>query len=184
MMAKAILTGLILSVFGVANAAEPKAKGPYIGAAAGLSIFDDDGSFGAAFGDDEDTSLQVYGGYKFLKYFAVEARYADFGTFSDSFNNSVDLSSLSVHAVGIIPFGTSGWELFGQVGYGKIKQEASGFYDEDDNAGSAGIGVRWFINPTFAVAAQIDAYVWQNDDIGDAYDLSVGTNQIGVLFIF
>jgi len=135
------------------------------------------------FFDDEDTSLQVYGGYKFLKYFAVEARYVDLGSFSDGVDD-LDLSGFSVHAVGIIPFGSSGWELFGQLGYGKINQKISGFYDEDDNAGAGGIGVRWHINPKFALAAQVDVYVWQNDDIGSAYDLSVGTNQIGVLFIF
>jgi hypothetical protein len=105
------------------------------------------------------------------------------GSFPDGVDD-LDLSGFSVHAVGIIPFGSSGWELFGQLGYGKINQKISGFYDEDDNAGAGGIGVRWHINPKFALAAQVDVYVWQNDDIGSAYDLSVGTNQIGVLFIF
>ena len=79
--------------------------------------------------------------------------------------------------MGFIPFGESGWELFGQIGVAQIKQSVS-FGSEDDSAGTAGIGVRWHINPKIAVAAQIDAYVWQNDFIGSEYDLSVGAEML------
>jgi OOP family OmpA-OmpF porin len=178
----ALIVVLLLGLSAAANAAEPKAKGPYAGASYGLSVFDDDGATGGSYLDDEDTAFQVYGGYKFLKYFAVEARYIDFGSFSDGFD-SLDLSAVSLHAVGIIPFGTSGWELFGQLGYGKITQKVLD-YDRDDNAGSGGIGVRWYLNPSFAFTAQINVFVWQNDDIGDYYDLSVGANQLGIQFNF
>jgi hypothetical protein len=172
----------LLGVFGVANAAEPKANGPYVGTSYGISIFDDDGASGGGYLDDEDTAFQVYGGYKFIKYFAVEARYMKLGSFSDGFD-SLALSATSLHAVGIVPFGTSGWELYGQLGYGKVKQKLFD-YDVSDNAGSGGVGVRWYLNPSFAFTAQINVYVWQNDDIGDYYDLSVGANQLGIQFNF
>ncbi len=176
MVKNTILAALLLVVCGVTNADEPKARGAYIGGSIGASTFDDDGLTGG-FLDDQDSSVQLYGGYKFFKYFAVEARYADLGSFSDGIN-TLDITALSVHAVGIIPFGTSGWELFGQLGLAQINQEVSGFGDQDDTGGAAGIGVRWHINQNIAVAAQIDAYVWQNDSIGSIYDLSVATNQL------
>ena len=176
MVRNVILVTLLFVAAGVANAAEPKAKGAYIGASFGASVFDDDGAIGGFF-DDEDTSKQVYGGYKFFKNFAVEGRYSDLGSFSDGFD-SLDITALSIHAVGIIPFGTSGWEIFGQLGFAQVNQEVSGFGDEDDTAGSAGIGVRWHINESFTVGAQIDAYAWENDDLGSLYDFAVATNQL------
>jgi hypothetical protein len=178
----AIIVVLLLGLSGAANAAEPKAKGPYVGALFGISIFDDDGATGGAYLDDQDAAFQVYGGYKFFKHFAIEARYTDFGSFSDGFDN-LDISATSLHAVGIIPFGSSGWELFGQLGYGKVTQNVSD-YEADDNAGAGGIGVRWYLNPSFALTAQISVYVWQNDNLGDYYDLSVGANQLGIQFNF
>lgn len=177
MVRNTILAALLLFVCGVATAAEPKARGAYIGGAVGASTFDDGGALAGQFFDDQDTSFQVYGGYKFFKYFAVEARYVNLGSFSDGVD-SLDITAFSVHAVGVIPFGTSGWELFGQLGLGQVNQEVTGFIDEDDSAGAAGIGVRWHINESFAVAAQIDAYAWENDTLGLPYDFSVGTSQL------
>ncbi|MCJ7558626.1 MAG: outer membrane beta-barrel protein, partial [Gammaproteobacteria bacterium] len=52
-------------------AAESKASGGYIGGAAGMSRFDDDGAFDGFSFDDSDTALAIFGGYKFGKYFAL-----------------------------------------------------------------------------------------------------------------
>jgi len=175
-MARNVILVTLLFVAAGANADEPKARGAYIGASFGASVFDDDGAIGGFF-DDEDTSQQVYGGYKFFKNFAVEGRYAELGSFSAGFN-TLDITALSVHAVGIIPFGTSGWELFGQLGVAQVNLEVTGLGDGDETAVTAGIGVRWHINQSFTVGAQIDAYVWQDDDLGSQYDFSVGTNQL------
>ena len=112
----------------------------------------------------------------------IEARVADLGSNSDG-SDSLDLSSLSIHALGIIPFGQSGWELFGQIGVAQIEQSVSGF-GFDDSAGTAGIGVRWHINPKITVAAQFDAYVWQNDLVGSEYDLSVSAEMLSFQFNF
>jgi hypothetical protein len=111
MIKKMMMTCMLLVVCGAVNAAEPKVRGPYIGGAYGISTFDDDGGF-TSLGltlDDEDTSLQLYGGYKFLKHLAVEVRYVDLGTF-DLAPIDLDVTAISVHAVGIVPFGESGWE--------------------------------------------------------------------------
>lgn len=176
MLKKILLATLLMTASLVAQADEPKSKGAYIGASVGLSIFDDDNGLGI-FNDDEDTAFQGYLGYKFFKYLGVEARYADFGGFSDGFD-TLELKSRSIHAIAFIPFGTSGVEMFGQLGLAEIDQSVAGFGSEDDSALSGGIGVRWHVTPAFVVGAQIDAFVWENDNLGSGYDLSLATNQL------
>jgi len=118
-------------------AAEPPARGFYVGGSAGITELDDDGlasSVGIDL-DDSDTSFGIYGGYKILKYLAVEGRLVNLGsyTLSDSFSpasEDIDLSVLSAHVVGIVPFGASGWEIFGQLGLGRLNIDTD-FGDED-----------------------------------------------------
>ncbi len=107
MLGKIILGSVLLGFCGFATAEESKSSGGYIGGAFGVTIFDDGGFFAGLNLDDQDKSLQVNGGYKILKHFAVEARYVDLGTYSVQ---GVDLeaTATSVHAIGIIPFGDSG----------------------------------------------------------------------------
>ena len=165
-------------LFGTAQAAEPLERGGYFGGGGGTSVFDDDGASGGSF-DDTDTALMLFGGYKFLKHLSVEGRYANFGSFE-----GLDASALSVHAVGIVPFGTSGWELFGQLGLGSVKLEFGGFGDEDYSAVAGGIGIRFNPTPNFAVGIQTDVYVFEDDDLGSTYDLSVGGTMLTGHFLF
>ncbi len=185
MVIKLIFICVLLAVCGVVNAAEPKATGAYIGGAYGISTFDDDGAFsnlGLTF-DDEDTSLQLHGGYKFMKYLAVEARYADFGTFTLG-PVGLDITAISIHAVGIIPFGQSGWELFGQLGLGTVTADIAGIEDVDETAVAGGIGLRYSLTQTFSMSVQTDVYVWEDDSLGTVHDLSVGGTQLAIQFIF
>jgi OOP family OmpA-OmpF porin len=175
MIRKSLLTLLLLTVSATASAEAPKSNGAYLGISAGVTLADADGAF--FFEDDQDTTVQLYLGYKFIKYFALEARIADFGSYSDGFD-SIDISTMSIHAIGIIPFGESGWEMFGQIGAAKVEQSVAGFGSDDDSAATLGLGVRWHINPKIAVAIQVDAYVWQNSNIGSEYDLSVGAETL------
>ena len=159
MIRKALVAFLLLTVSATASAEAPKANGAYLGVSGGVAIADADGALFLA--DDEDVTVQVYLGYKFIKHFAMEARFADFGSYSVG-SSYFDLSSLSIHAIGIIPFGESGWELFGQIGAAKIRQSSTSGSDKD-SATTLGLGVRWHINPKIAVGIQVDAYVWQDD---------------------
>lgn len=142
------------------------------GVSGGVTLADADGAF--FFEDDQDSTVQAYLGYKFIKHFAIEARIAYFGSYSDGFN-SLDLSSMSIHAIGIIPFGESGWELFGQIGAAKIRQSSARGSDKD-SATTLGLGVRWHINPKIAVGIQVDAYVWQDNRSVAAETLSFQVN--------
>jgi hypothetical protein len=190
---KALIVSILLLASGVVAAQGAKEKGGYIGGAFGVTEFDDDGLFDGSgvVVDDKDSSIQLYGGYKFLKYFAVEGRLIDLGsyTFSDQFNPSsniaVDTTAITVNAVGILPLGSTLWELFGQLGFGQINFEATGLGDEDETVGSAGVGVR--VTPTehFSIALQVDAYAWEEDAFaGQTFDMSIATTQVAFQYNF
>ena len=95
---------------------------------------------------------------------------------------------MSVHAVGYIPFGSSGWELFGQLGLGRLNIDTNCCGDEDETVGSAGIGVRWYPITNLGLSLQVDAYAWEDDSFedigGPSYDLAIGTTQLAVHWLF
>lgn len=159
----------------------PKTNGVYIGLSGGSAVFDDD--INSGFYDDTDTAFQGYVGYKFFRHFGIEGRVANLGGYSDGFD-TLDISSVSVHAVGFIPFGETGLELFGQAGFARVNEEISNFFDQDETAYTLGFGLRWHINQNFAIAGQIDAYAWENDFAGSDTIPSVGTNMLSVQLNF
>ncbi len=183
MVRKVILGFVLLSFCGFAAAEGSKASGGYIGGGIGISVFDDGGMFAGLVVDDQDTSLNIHGGYKFLKHLAVEARYVDLGTFSVDLT-SIDGTAMSVHAIGIIPFADSGWELFGQLGFGTLEISSPGFTSIDEDVIAGGIGVRYSPSRNFSLALQTDVYVWEDVSTGFAYDMSVGGTQLNAQFIF
>lgn len=168
----------------VATAAEPPDRGFYVGGSVGVGSFDDDGAFSSDSFDDSDTAFTIFGGYKILKYLAVEGRLSSLGSYSVN-STDLDVTGYSLHAVGILPFGQSGWELFGQLGIGSVNIDVGGFGDEDNTVGSAGLGVRFYPTPHLAISLQTDAYAWEEEDFLDRnYDLAVGATQLGVHYIF
>ena len=87
----------------------------------------------------------------------------------------------------LIPFGDSGWELFGQLGLGTLSVKASGpggFADIDEDVFSGGVGLRFSPTENFSLAVQTDVYVWEDDSTGFVYDMSVGGTQLSAQFIF
>lgn len=152
-----------------APAAEPEARGFYVGVMGGRTEFDDDGICGEWSDEcsESDSGYGVFAGYKVVKYFAVEARYSDFGIF--------DATAFSAHAVGIIPFGASGWEVFGQIGLGTLDDY------ETETVGSAGLGVRFHPTPNLAFSLQTDAYVWE--EFEDYYP-GYGATQVAIHYLF
>lgn len=179
MLKSVIASAALLTLFSSAVAEPSKEKGFYLVGAGGQSVYDEGGSF-LNFGDDEDSSLQFAAGYKFLKHFAVEARYADFGTFEVVFQD-IEVKARSIHAVGIVPFGQSGWEFFGHIGLGTVERRQPGFGNFDDSAMAGGIGFRWYPVPNVAIGIQTDVYAW--DDNND-WESSVGANQFSFQVLF
>jgi hypothetical protein len=181
-MFKKFMLVSVLSIAAVAaNAAEPPQRGGYIGGAFGSSLFDDDGAFFGLDFDDRDQSFQGHGGYRFSRYFAIEGRYTNYGTFTLE-TVDLDATAVSVHAVGIIPFGSSGWELFGQFGVGSLKVD---FLDTDETQTTfaGGIGVRYYA-PNLSIGVQTDVHVWEDEFLGFEYIPGVGATQIAVQLSF
>jgi hypothetical protein len=145
---RAILAACLLLAGAGALAEAPDSRGFYVGGMAGATTFDDDGVFSGYRLDDSDVGFALFGGYKFFRYLAVEARLSDLGSYSvqDPFNGGradFDAAAISAHVVGIIPFGTSGWELFGQLGIASLRLDADCCGDDDQAAGNAGLGVHY-----------------------------------------
>jgi len=173
----------LLTASGLVSAGAVNDRGAYIGGAFGITSFEDDGAFAGQQFDDSDTSLQLYGGYKFLRYFSLEGRLLSLGSYSLG-PTEIDATAFSVNAVGIIPFGGSGWELFGQLGLGQINLDVSGFEDEDETIGSAGIGVRFTPTEHFSIALQTDAYAWEDNNLGTTYDVGIVATQVAFQYNF
>ena len=182
MIRQSLLIALLVLSWGVADAAAPEEKGAYIGAGFGSTTLDDDGLFSGLAFDDSDSGFAIFGGYKFFKHLAVEARYADFGTFTID-GLGVDASVVSVHAVGIIPFADSGWELFGQLGLGTVDISIPGD-STSESVGSAGLGVRYSFSENLSLGLQTDAYAYEEVDFGFTYDIGVVQTAVTIKFSF
>lgn len=182
-MLKSIALCLVWMTLAVTSAfaAAPKESGFFIGAMAGSSEFDDDGAFSWTEFDDTDGSVIAFAGYKFMRHFAVEVRYGDLGTYSvegGPFSGEFDVTVFSGHVVGLLPFGESGWELYGQIGLGNLDIDCRGCGSE--TAGAAGLGIRFSPIPKLAIGLQVDAYAWEEGP----FDFAVSTGQFVVQYIF
>jgi OOP family OmpA-OmpF porin len=169
-----------------AVAAEPPSRGFYLGGNVGVATLDDDGMFAGLQFDDSGTSYGVYGGYKILKYLAVEARFSNQGSYSiggGGLQDDLDATAYSAHIVGIVPFGTSGWELFGELGIGNVKLDSECCGSDDSSAASAGIGVRYYPTPHLGIAIQTDAYAWE-ESVNGTRDVGIAATQLAVHYLF
>lgn len=184
MLRRIVLAAIVLAVSAAAGAAEPTARGLYAGGSVGTSIFEDDGTFFGLDFDDSDTAFQGHLGYKFLRFFAVEGRYTNYGTFSVE-SQEFDVTAASLHAVGIIPFGRSGWEMFGQLGVGSANMDFESFGDDDQTTFAGGLGVRYYPAQSVSIGVQTDVHVWEDDSFDDfSVTPGVGATQLTLQFAF
>ncbi len=99
--------------------------------------------------DADDNNWKIFGGWRFLKFFGVEAQYVDFGDFSERISGSqfdAEASSVDVFAVGSIQF----WrvDLFGKAGYS--------FWDVETNLGDDdGTDFAWGVGGAFRITKRI-----------------------------
>lgn len=170
-------------------AAEQEPRGFYAGAMAGVTTFDDDGMFNGYKLDDSGVGYAVFGGYKFFRYLAVEARLSGLGGYrvKDPYyglSEDFDVAAISAHVIGIVPFGKSGWEIFGQLGLGSAQIDTDCCGDDSQTVGSAGLGVRYYPTPHLGISLQTDAYAYEEDSGWDTYDVGVVATQLGFQYIF
>lgn len=173
----------LLAASANAAAAQSDTRGFYAGVVAGASTLEDDGLFAGFNFDDSGNSYGFVGGYKFFRYLAAEVRVQNLGSYSVE-GESFDVTGVSAHAVGIVPLGRGGWELFGQLGVGSLRFDSDCCGGGNSTAGSAGLGVRYYPTAHLGLSLQVDAYAWQEDGYYDTYNVGVRTAQLGVHYLF
>jgi len=158
-----IFIALTLALTGVANA-EIKEKGGYIGGSLGYGGYKD-GNFDGYAKDRDAVYYGIYGGYKFMKYFALEGRITNMGEYDlqepgDGPESKIRYDALTINGVGILPLGSSNWELMGQLGIGNGRYKVTGeeYADGNETIYSIGAGVRWTPTPGFTTQFSLDGY--------------------------
>ncbi len=192
MAALVISTLLCLSAQSAVANDRYKATG-YVGGALGLTKDNKDGLEDIAnqFGvtkEDEDTALQIFGGYRFNKYFAIEGKLANLGeyTISDCCDNIViEGRAVSVDAALIIPFGNAPLDLQAQVGLAiasiDVKSNFGVNEDSSETGGHAGLALRWHASPTVTTRVGIESWVFDSDD---STEINVTAISIGAQYNF
>lgn len=120
--------------------AAPASPGWYLGVDAGrseLTVAGRSALFPEPQADQSDTAFALHGGYRFTRYFAVEASYADLGTFDytvecpavcipEAFPRQVDASidRLDVALLGIVPFSERA-EVYARVGMAQTQVDVT-----------------------------------------------------------
>ena len=136
----------------------------YIGASAGQGN-QEVGTF-----DEADTAFKVFGGYRFIKFFGVEADYRDFGA-PETQGVEVDSTAFDLWAVGVIPI--ANFELFGKAGVTSWESEITGQPDQDGSDLAYGVGAAWKISK---IAVRLEFEMFDVDgDSGVDTDVNMAT---------
>ncbi|MGE0741328.1 MAG: porin family protein [Hyphomonadaceae bacterium] len=106
-------------------------------------------------------------GYRFNPNFAVEGEGA-LGVDDD--DNAELNSTYGAYAVGIVPVGTSGFDVFGRAGYQQFDVERTVGPDIDDGGFSYGAGVGWRLGSGFGLRADYTRTEVDEEDV-DAISL-------------
>jgi hypothetical protein len=163
-----ILVSILIFMSGNAIAEESKELGVYIAGAGGWTKWDDDNSILEDYCcmDSEDMAFQVSAGYKFNRYFALDARYTWLGEYGVVVEH-IDFAAWSVNGVGILPISNNGWELFGQLGLGQIDGSGRDIGHDKEGMWTIGGGVRYSLNQQLSLSGQLDAYSFNTNKWGD-----------------
>ncbi len=139
-MQRFLIAALTASVLATAPAFADNDRGAYIGVGVGQFNIKSDLDLGETPGesverfDSDDTSLKLFGGWRFNRYLALELAYIDLGSLEDRIAGlPVDLSieGFAPYVVGTLPLGI--FELFAKVGYF--------FYDAEAGVGGSNSGL-------------------------------------------
>src|SRR5262245_46950923 len=107
-------------------------------------------------------------GYRIGPHFAVEGE----GTAGVNDGDDASLNSaIGVYGVGIMPIGSSGFDVHGRVGYNQLDIERDAAPDIDDGGISYGGGIGYNFTPSLGVRAD---WTRTETDDGDAVGVSLG----------
>ncbi|MFY0991751.1 outer membrane beta-barrel protein [Halomonas sp. C05BenzN] len=178
-------------------------EGPYLGAGIGHAKldFDIEGfyrdlGFPNVSSDDTDVSYKLFAGYQFNPYFAVEAGYVDFGSFTASstatdFSGNAKLSvdGFTAALVGKLPI-QSGFSVYGKLGMvawdADLKESASfmgmsasASYGEDGTDPFYGIGAEYVVDQIM-MRAELERY--DISESGEDFTIDMISASIGYRF--
>jgi outer membrane protein with beta-barrel domain len=171
------LIGVIVVVLAMATSAS--LAGPlYFGASVGeTKIKAEESGFNF---DGSATSYKIYAGYRFFKFFGVEASYLDFGSPDDSSGGtdvSVSATGWDAFAVGVLPFGKH-FEIFGKYGlvFWNSDTDVSGSGTNSDSGNDTvyGAGLAFIFGKHLGVRGEYERYNIQNTDSVDI--VSIGAD--------
>ncbi|WP_395648182.1 outer membrane beta-barrel protein [Terricaulis sp.] len=130
-------------------------------AGAGYTQYDPDGA-------DETGGVTGRLGYRMNPNFAVEGE-GTLGT--DEGSNSELNSAVGAYAVGILPIGSSGFEVHGRAGYNHLDIDRDAAPDLNSGGFSYGAGVGWQATQRIGIRAD---WTRTDTDDGDADGISLG----------
>lgn len=120
--------------------------------------------------DNADSVGGVTGrlGYRVNPNFAVEGE----GTVGVSDGDNADMNhAVGIYGVGILPIGSSGFDVHGRVGYNQIDIERDAAPDIDDGGVSYGAGIGWNVANNVGLRAD---FTRTETDAADADAISLG----------
>jgi OOP family OmpA-OmpF porin len=202
---------LMLGVMVSAAAAADDNNGWYVGANAGQSrakiddpriagdLLEEGFDTTALKNDDLHLGYKLFGGYQFVKYFALEAGYFDLGKFGFTANTlppvgltgHVKLQGADIDAVAILPF-TPSFAAFGRIGYDYAfaKDAFAGSGDvivqdperrEHGGNYKFGLGLQYQLTRLLGLRAEGERYR-VDDGVGNKGDIDLYS--VGVVFRF
>ena len=172
-MSKYWITPLVIALGLVGtSSAVAKDTGPFFGLGVGQSNLESGptGITGLEF-EADDIGYKVFGGWRVLKNFAVEASYFDYGSLDDQVlgvNVGTNLTGFNAYALGFLTLGPV--DVFGKAGmvFWDVEADAMGVSTEDDGNDMAyGVGVGATLG-SFGIRGE-----WEQFDIEDTDDVSM-----------
>lgn len=136
--------------------------GFYVGAGIGDFSVEVDGF------DGSDTGYKVFGGYQFMRFFAVELEYIDGGTVEDG-GLEIDVSGFNLSAMGILPVGER-FSLFAKLGMIAWDADAPGIGSDSGEDLSWGIGGGYAFTDQFGMRLEYQGFEIEDAD-GDMISL-------------
>jgi hypothetical protein len=150
-------------------------------------------SYFSASSPNVNSPEQALASHRLLKHFAVEARIDSVGEYKleDSFDAlQTQFATYTGNAIGILPFGDSGVELFGHVGAGWVADRMDRAFAAQESSsavGTFGMGLRYVGSKSspLSLIAGYDTYHFQSADkqVGRA-DLLLSKASLGLQYDF
>ncbi|MGY0652479.1 outer membrane beta-barrel protein [Luteimonas sp. A537] len=146
--------------FGAAHAAEP--VGWYAGAGVGQSMIDE------GWLDEEETGFQAFGGYQMHPNWGVELGYTDFGDIDISGVASLEADTVSLVAVGTLPF-TEKFSGYAKGGFhswdADLRAPGIGRASDDGTDPTYGLGLQYRFTDTFALRGEYSRFEMDDADV-------------------